>query len=176
MSFILAQICGVIALILTVISVQFKTKEKIVMCFTWANIVVAVQYFLLGAITGAIISILNAIRCIVFYLYKKKDMKPSMIVLIIFEIIAVISGIISWQDMWSLIPIIVTVIYTYGLWQDDIKIVRITTGMVGFGWAIYDVVVKAYMSALQKIAQLISAVISIYSNRDKTTPKEKVNV
>lgn len=167
MSFVLAQICGGIALILTVISVQFKTKEKIVMCFIWANIVVAIQYFLLGAITGAIISILNAIRCIVFYFYKKKDMKPSIIVLLIFEIIAVISGIISWQDMWSLIPIIVTVIYTYGLWQDDIKIVRITTGMAGFGWAIYDVVVKAYMSALQKTAQLISSIISLYSNKKK---------
>ena len=39
MIFILAQLCGIIALILTVISVQFKTKEKIVMCSVFANIV-----------------------------------------------------------------------------------------------------------------------------------------
>lgn len=167
MLFILAQVCGAIALILTVISVQFKTKEKIVMCFIWANIVTAIQYFLLGAITGAIVSIINAIRCIVFYFYKKKDIKPSIIVLIIFEIIAVISGIISWQDMWSLIPIIVTVIYTYGLWQDDIKIVRITTAIAGFGWAVYNIVVKAYIGALQEIAQLISSIISLYTNKNK---------
>lgn len=165
--FILAQICGVITLILTVISVQFKTKEKIVMCFIWANLVVAIQYFLLGAITGAIISIINAIRCIVFYFYKKKDKKPSVIVLIIFEIVAVISGIISWQNMWSLIPIIVTIIYTYGLWQDDITIVRITTGIAGFGWTIYNIVVRAYIGALQEIAQLISSIISLYRNKEK---------
>lgn len=165
--FILAQICGVITLILTVISVQFKTKEKIVMCFIWANLVVAIQYFLLGAITGAIISIINAIRCIVFYFYKKKDRKPSIIVLIIFEIVAVISGIISWQNMWSLIPIIVTIIYTYGLWQDDITIVRITTGIAGFGWTIYNIVVRAYIGALQEIAQLISSIISLYRNKEK---------
>ncbi len=167
MLFILAQVCGVIALILTVISVQFKTKEKIVMCFIWANTVVAIQYFLLGAITGAIVSIINAIRCIVFYIYKKKDMKPSITVLLIFEIIAVISGIISWQNMWSLIPIIVTVIYTYGLWQDDIKIVRITTAIAGFGWAIYNIVVKAYIGALQSISQLISAIVSLYNSKNK---------
>lgn len=165
--FILAQICGVITLILTVISVQFKTKEKIVMCFIWANLVVAIQYFLLGAITGAIISIINAIRCIVFYFYKKKDRKPSIIVLIIFEIVAVISGSISWQNMWSLIPIIVTIIYTYGLWQDDITIVRITTGIAGFGWTIYNIVVRAYIGALQEIAQLISSIISLYRNKEK---------
>lgn len=130
-----------------------------------ANIVVAIQYFLLNALTGAIISILNTIRCLVFYFYKKKDMKPSLIVLIIFEVIAIISGIVSWQDMWSLIPIIVTVIYTYGLWQDNVKVIRITTGIVGAGWAIYNVVVKAFVGALQEIAQLISAIISLYRGK-----------
>ena len=45
MLFILAQICGLIALVLTVVSVQFKTKEKIVMCFVFANLVVTIQFF-----------------------------------------------------------------------------------------------------------------------------------
>ena len=167
MFFILAQICGLIALVLTVISVQFKTKEKIVMCSVLANIVVAIQYFLLSALTGAVISVINAIRCLIFYVYKKKNMKPSILVLIIFEIVAIISGIISWQNAWSLIPIIVTVIYTYGLWQDNVTIIRITTGIVGFGWAIYNLVVMAYVGALQETSQLISAIIAVYRNRNK---------
>ena len=174
MLFILAQICGVIALLLTVISVQFKTKEKIVMCSVWANVVVAIQYFLLGALTGAVISIINTIRCLVFYFFKKKDMKPSLVILIFFEIVAVISGSISWQNMWSLIPIVVTVIYTYGLWQDNIKVIRITTGIVGFGWAVYNVVVGAYVGALQESSQLVSAIIALYRNRDKEKTKEEI--
>ena len=165
MQFIIAQICGGIALILTVISVQFKTKEKIIMCSILANIVVAIQFFLLNALTGAVISILNTIRCIVFYMYKKKDLKPSLIVLLIFEIIAVISGAFSWQNIWSIIPIIVTVIYTYGLWQDNITVIRITTGIVGFGWAVYDLIVKAFVGAIQETSQLISAIISLYRGK-----------
>lgn len=165
MLFILAQICGIIALILTVIAVQFKTKEKIVMCSVFANIVVAIQFFLLNAITGAVVSIINTIRCIIFYYYKKKDMKPSIIILLIFEIIAVVSGIMSWQNIWSIIPIIVTVIYTYGLWQDNVKVIRITTGIAGFGWAIYDIIVMAYVGAVQEASQLISAIIALARNR-----------
>ena len=167
MLFILAQICGIIALILTVIAVQFKTKEKIVMCSVFANIVVAIQFFLLNAITGAVVSIINTIRCIIFYYYKKKDMKPSIIILLIFEIIAVVSGIMSWQNIWSIIPIIVTVIYTYGLWQDNIKVIRITTGLAGLGWAIYDIIVMAYVGALQETSQLVSAIIALIRNREK---------
>lgn len=52
----------------------------------------------------------------VFYFYKKHDKNPSLMLLLLFEIIAIVSGIISWQNMWSFIPIIVTVIFTYGLW------------------------------------------------------------
>ncbi len=167
MLFILAQICGFIILILTVISVQFKTKEKIVMCFVFANIIAAVQYFLLSAFTGAVISVINAIRCIVFYYYKKKEMKPSLIILIIFEMIAIISGIFTWQNIWSLIPIIVTVIYTYGLWQDNVTVIRITTGIAGFGWAIYNIIVMAYVGAVQEISQLGSSVIAIVRNKEK---------
>lgn len=165
MLFILAQICGIIALILTVTAVQFKTKEKIVMCSVFANIVVAIQFFLLNAITGAVVSIINTIRCIIFYYYKKKDMKPSIIILLIFEIIAVVSGIMSWQNIWSIIPIIVTVIYTYGLWQDNVKVIRIATGIAGFGWAIYDIIVMAYVGAIQEASQLISAIIALFRNR-----------
>lgn len=167
MLFILAQICGVITLILTVVSVQFKEKEKFMICMMLANIVVAIQYFLLNALTGAVIAIINTIRCFVFYYYKKKDLKPSLIILIVFEVIAVISGVITWQNMWSLIPTIVTLIYTYGLWQDNIKVIRITTIIVGFGWATYDVVVRAYVGALQETSQLISAIIALYRSKNK---------
>ena len=164
--FILAQVCGGIVLILTVISVHFKTKEKIVMCSVLANLFAAIQFLFLGALTGTVISAINTIRCLVFYFYKKKDMKPSVVVLLVFEIVAIISGIISWQNIWSLIPIVVAVIYTYGLWQDDVKVIRITTGIVGLGWAIYDIVVMAYVGAIQETSQLVSAIISLYRNRD----------
>lgn len=165
MLFILAQICGIIALILTVISVQFKEKEKIMICMILANVIVAIQYFLLNALTGAVISLLNTIRCIVFYTYKKKNKNPSLMTLVIFEIIAILSGIVTWQDMWSLIPIVVTVIYTYGLWQDNVKIIRITTAIVGLGWAIYNIVVQAFVGAIQETAQLISALIALYKEK-----------
>lgn len=70
--FIFAQIIGGIVLILTVISIQFKTKEKILMCQIIANVLISIQYFLLDALTGGVVSIINVIRCIIFYVYKKK--------------------------------------------------------------------------------------------------------
>lgn len=52
--FILAQMFGLITLIITVISIQLKSKEKIIILNVWANIAITIQYFLLGAYTGAL--------------------------------------------------------------------------------------------------------------------------
>ena len=89
----------------------------------------------------------------------------------IFEIVSIITGCISWQNIWSLIPIIVTLIYTYGLWQDNITIIRITTGIAGFGWGIYDVIVKAYIGVIQETIAIIASMFTLYRNREGSKNK-----
>lgn len=166
--FIIAQIIGGIVLILTVISIQFKTKEKILICQIIANILISIQYFLLNALTGGVVSIINVIRCIIFYYYKKKNMKPSVVFLGIFVIIAIVSGILTWQSVLSIIPIIAAIIFTYGLWQDNITITRICTGITAGNWTIYNIIVKAYAGAIQSIAECISSIIAIIRNKQKS--------
>lgn len=164
--FILAQIIGGIVLILTVISIQFKTKEKILMCQIIANLLISIQYFLLDALTGGVVSIINVIRCIIFYFYKKKNMKPSIIFLVVFIITAVVSGILTWQNIFSIIPIISAIVFTYGLWQDDIRITRICTAITAGNWSIYNIIVKAYAGAIQSVAECTSAIIAIIRYRN----------
>ena len=166
MKFVLAQVFGLIALLLTVISVHFRNKRDIVLCFVLANLVVAIQFFLLNAITGGIMSIINAVRCFVFYIYNKNNLKPSLIILFLFETIAIVSGIISWQNIFSIIPIILATFYTYALWQDNVKLLRISTAIVGSGWAIYDLIVAAYTGVIQEVSQFISALVAIFKNKD----------
>lgn len=172
MEFIIAQVLGFISLVIMVICVQFKQKSKIVIFNTMANFINAAQYFLLGALTGGIISLLNALRCIVFYFYTRKGLKPSLIVLIIFEITAVVSGAIGWQSWWSIVPIIASVLFTYALWQENIIVIKIFSGVAGLSWSIYDIVVKAFMGAIQQFAQFVSAMIAIILLKRK--PKNAV--
>lgn len=168
MSFYIAQICGLAILICNTISVQFKTKDKVLICFVIANLFGIAQYFLLGALTAAIVYIISTIRCIVFYYYDKKKLKPALSVLLLFEIVAIVSGVLSWQNIWSLIPIVVTVVFTYGLWQDNIKITRITSAFTGFGWVSYNLIVRAYVGALLDGALGISSIVALIRNKNNT--------
>ena len=173
MTFILAQICGFIAFILTVVSVHFKSKEKIIIASILANISVSIQFFLLGALTGGIISVINTIRGLVFYFYKKKNRKAPLSVLIVFEAVCVIAGVLTWQNTWSILPILNTCFYTYSLWQDNIKVIRIATGIVGFSWAIYDLIVKAFVGFIQESAQCVSAIMALCRYRTKKERDKK---
>ena len=167
MSFYIAQICGVLILICNTISVQFKTRDKVLMCFVIANLFGIAQYFLLGATTAAIVYIISTIRCIVFYFFDKKKIKPSFPVLLIFELAAIICGLLSWQNIWSIIPILVTVVFTYGLWQENIKITRITSAITGFGWVFYNIIVRAYVGALLDGALGVSSVVALIRNKNR---------
>lgn len=165
MNFYIAQICGILIMICNAISVQFKTKDKILICFVVANLFGIAQYFLLNAITAAVVYVISTIRCIVFYYYEKKDLKPSLIILMIFEVLAIICGALSWQNMWSIIPIIVTVVFTYGLWQKNLTVTRISTAITGFGWVFYNIIVMAYVGALFDGALAISSIIALIKNK-----------
>ena len=173
LTFIIAQVFGIISIILNIIVVQFKSKEKILIGMIISNLVVAIQFFLLNAITGGIISLINVIRCIVFYLFKKENKKPSVFVLLIFETIAIVSGIISWQNVWSILPIIATLTYTYGIWQDDVLKIKYISAITGFEWSIYDIIVRAYVGVIQGIIQMISAIVAII-RYDKVKVKEGI--
>lgn len=95
-------------------------------------------------------------------------MKPSFVFLGIFVIIAILSGILTWQSTLSIIPIIAAIIFTYGLWQDNITITRICTGITAGNWTIYNIIVKAYAGAIQSVAECISSIIAIIRNKQKS--------
>ena len=159
--FLIAQFFGIIAIIFNTAIVYFNTKEKMLITMIISNLAVALQFFLLNAITGGIVSLFNVIRCIVLYIFKKNDKKPSILVLVIFEVIVIISGIISWQNIWSILPIITTLTYTYVIWQDDVLKIKYVSLLVGLEWAIYSIIVRAYAGFIQEVMQVISSIIAV---------------
>jgi len=120
-----------------------------------------VQFLLLDARTGAVICIINTIRCVVFYIFKEKNIRPSIIVLMIFIIASIGAGIATWQNNYSIIAIFSALIYTYGLWQDNIKVIRVCAAIMAIGWVIYSLLVGAYSGALTETIEFISAIIAI---------------
>lgn len=161
-SFIFVQILGIATLILFVVSLQQRKKEYFLLLQTAGTLLFVIQFLLTGRITGAVTFSIVTIRGLVFYFYKKKDLKPSLTVLVVFIAALFISSYFSWQNILSIIPLVATVAKTWGTWQDDMKWTR-TTSLFGQGFMIiYDLAAAMYTGALTEVCNLVSTLIAMW--------------
>src|SRR5574344_1753399 len=112
---ILAQIIAVIAFILEVLGNTKNKKINILIYHTISNVLFSISYFLLGAdaLSAAYLLVLAALRNIVFLYYESKGKQTPIIWLIIYSIVAIIATAISYKDIYSLVPVVASLVYSY---------------------------------------------------------------
>ena len=163
--FWIVQSLGIIGLIFYGVSFQMKTKEKLLLVQVMSNIFVTVQFLLLMALTGAVQTLIGVIRGIVFYFFKKKDLKPNIAVLIIFEIAIILGTVFTWENILSILPLIGMTVNLYGQWQDNMKTVRICAIISGVLWSIYAFNTGVYTAVLNEILKISSSLIGLWRYR-----------
>lgn len=169
---IIAQVVGILAIITFALSPHQKKKKKILTVQLISSVLYALQYLLLGAFSAVATNIIGAVKNWVFYLYAKKDKEIPIAILCIYIIILLISGIFTYTNIFSIFPIILSILYAYGVWQSNLKVFRIISVFGAVCWIIYNFAVGAYVSAIGNIVQLISAIIAVV--RIDIIKKEKV--
>lgn len=101
----------------------------------------ALYSFTIGAMTGAVINIINFIRSGLFANRNRFGRAIYLLILLLFDAIILINCYLTWAGPSSLLPTIGSLVRTYCLWQTDMKLVRvsgITTGLsYGAYYAIY---------------------------------------
>lgn len=159
---ILAQIMGLLANVGLIISNQQKSKAKILLIQVITNILFIGQYMLLNAFAGAIVAGIALIRISVFYIYEKYNLEISKKVLYIFLLITLISGIYTYENVYSFLAIFAACIYTYAIWQNDLYVYRKCETVNAICWIIYNFIVGAYVGAIGSVCEALSAIYAIY--------------
>ena len=170
------QVLGAITLVLFVVSLQQRKKEPFLLLQTIGTLLFIVQYVLTNRITGAITFAIVAIRGLVFYFYKRKDMKPSLVVLIAFLASLIAATCFSWQSVWSIVPLIATLVKTWGTWQDDMKWARRTSLIGQSCMIIYNLIALMFTGALTEACNCISSMIAIWRYDIKKDNKDKITI
>lgn len=175
--FIMAQISGIIANILFAISPQQKSKNKVIFFQMLSSIAFCIQYLLLGAYSGIAALMLSMIITLIFWIYSNQNKKIPFYWLGIYIIANIIAGIFTYTNIVSVFPIIISVLYIYGIWQENLKVNRIIIFFGSIGWIIYNFLVGAYASSIGNVVSLVSAIIAIWRldiRKNKPNVKEKL--
>lgn len=164
---IIAQIIGFFAIALWVYSVQNKNQSKILFFQFLANLMYGVEYFLLDAFPAVAMNLSSSLRCLLFYNKRKNNEEIPKSWLIFFLLLVLFLGIITFNNIISIIPITITIFYTLSSWMKDTKWCRIVFLVCAFIWIYYNYKVKAYISIVGNVMEIISGIISLIRFRKK---------
>lgn len=158
---IIAQALGFISFIISLIAFHKRKKEKILRSMILSNIFDLIHYLLLEAYSGCITKLLAIFRN-VFVIFKDKyKALSSNMFLYIFILLYIISGIWTFENIWSIFPIISALIYAIAIWKSNELTLKKAACAGYFLWLVYNILVLSVSGIISNIVSIFSLFIAI---------------
>lgn len=157
---IAAQIIGGFGILFSLLSFQFANRKYILLSQTTASLLFSLQLFMVGAVTGGCLDLISFVRSLIF-LNNQKKWASSKLWLVGFVVVMIVTGIFTWENAWSILPVIGSILSTVALWMKDGKHIRMISLLVGPCWLVYNLINGAYTGAFNEILAMTSIVIGL---------------
>ena len=163
--FLITQFIGLIGYSTLAFSYFKKQKKDILLIQIFSYIMFILHYQFLGAITGSVCNLLGLIAFLIIYLFDiyKKNKKILLGVLLP---ILVIIAIITFENAYSIFPIIGSVFAVISFISDDENLIRKIGIFAAVCWLIYAIVYKSYVAIVFEVITLIAVVIAYIKRRN----------
>lgn len=163
--YIASQILETIAFIIVLIGYHLKTKKNIFKTMCIANVFNIAHYLLLNAYSGFITKVMALIRNL-FIIEKEKDKKyNNYIFLSLFIICYILLGIITYKNIYSILPFTAAIIYLTACWNGDELRVKKYAYYCYYLWLIYDICIHSIAASISTLILLISTGIAYYKRK-----------
>ena len=158
-----AQITGILAVAMFLLSYQQKERKNIILYNFLSRVLYIVQYILLGAFEGALLDVLGALSSLAAQ-YKNKSFikKHFKLIVVVIDIIILAAGLSVYENIFSLFPIIGVILHTSAFWIDDERKIRIVSFLGSPFWLVYNLTSMAYGSCIGDILSMVSIAVAIY--------------
>lgn len=160
------QICGLVAMLFSVLSFQRNTHKKIMIMQISANFLFAIQYFSMGAYTGAVMHGIALMRGIVFYNMDKKWAQGKGWI-IAFVLMFIGFGAATFDGVLSILPPLAMVLNTFSFASKDPQFTRRTILISSPMWLVYSIITGSIGGAINECFVICSSILGIFRYRNK---------
>lgn len=181
--YVLSQVFVIINYVLLIATYQLKNRKTILIVNFISTIAVSISYLLLSAYTGFAMAIVALIRNILFLKNDKKSKKNSkkdIAILLFLYAISILFAIITYDGFFSLMPVLVVILYTYSIWQKNTKIYKILGVPVSIGAIIYNLYINSICGVIFESFLAVSAIIGLLreniNNKSVKNKKYRANM
>lgn len=169
--YIASQIAGFLAFVLSLVAYHRKEKKKIFQTMTISNILEMIHYILLNAYSGFITKLIALIRNEIIILKEKNSKINSKKVLVILLIVYVIAGILTYKNIYSILPILAASIYLFFVWDGDELKVKKVAFYCYFLWLIYNICILSIAGVTSSIVSIVSTYVALRNEERKEREK-----
>lgn len=160
---LMAQIVGVFAVALFLLSYQQKKRKNIIICNAVSRVLYILQYIMLGAYEGAVLDILGTVSSVMAQ-NKEKGVfqKYAKGIFLLINLLMIGAGIWLYEDIFSLGALAGVLLHTIAFWITKEKTIRRVSFLGSPFWLIFNLANRAYGSALGDLLTMVSIGVAMY--------------
>ena len=172
-AFKIASVVGIVAVCFYLLGYLQKKRSNIILFNVTSRILYIVQYILLGAFEGAVLDVAGTVSSLLAQKKNVPFVAKHLKWFILFVNLCIIgSGLLVYENVYSLLPIAGVLLHTGAFWLSNEKIIRIVSLIGSPFWLVYNFINKAYGSCVGDVLSMVSLGISMIRydiiRKDKT--------
>ena len=173
LEYILSQVFVIISYLLLILSYQAK-ERKTILTYSFISLIAnGISYVFLQAYTGLAMCFVAIFRNIIFMIDEKRNgksdkiSKKDIVILAVLYLISIISTVFTYDGILSLIPVVITMIYTYSVWQKKTSVYKLLGLPMGILWIAYYIYIMSLFGIILESILTISAIYGYYKEKRK---------
>ena len=165
---LLGELIGFAAVLIGFFVFQQKDRKKLLRIRLICDFLWATHFCLLGAFSGMAISVVAAVRAIIFSLIRRDGNRKSILFLFLFLSINIISVSLTWNSLWSICSLISSMLATVAFWQTSTSRIKLISLIVCVSQITYAIAMLSYASCLNEMITIMSILIFFIRNKKNT--------
>ena len=141
---LIAKIIGYIAIFEGIFIFISKKRSRIIILKFISDFLWAINHFLLKAYSGAFLFVSGMARETVFFFRGKYKWANSKLWLFLFLILSIISPLLKWQGLVTILPAIGTIIAVFGFYSQKTMTNKSLNLIAQLLWLIYGICIMNY--------------------------------
>lgn len=158
---IITQLIGFIGLMFAFICFQQNDYKKIRIFQIIIGIFFTIHFFMLGAYTGCVLNFISLLRAIVYFYKDDKKWASNKWWIFVFLSAFVFSTMLTWKNIWDILPLIGCFVLTFVLYVDSAKFTRLAIWPSSVVWIIYNFISGSIAGLVTELFNLSSIIIGI---------------
>lgn len=181
-NYIISQIFTIMGYALTTSTYHVPKRKKILLLNLLSKFSFAIAYILLGAWSALAMIGVALIRNTIFMINEKENGKREkinnldVIMLIVVYAISIISAFYTYDSFWSLLPFFSTLLYTYSIFQKNIRVYRFLGIPNEFLCVCYSFYIQSISAIVLGFFPLVSSIIGYINEVRKVEVYSNLNI